>query len=387
MFLLNRAKYAKRTFSDVYEQGDNATIYSGQEYTVTPLTPNASDVYVYDCFFHNCSSSSNGGALCCSSSVCRLLVEQSSFISCKISSLYGGGIYISNTYSGGCVLSRICAFNCYSTNSSSYGQFAYIRINNSINNKNHVNDSSITHTLKKGTNPYYALRLNLGNILCPSVNLTNNECYNCPVLYCQPTSSCNYCMSYSSIVNNTANGGYGCIWFDGWTSSYCIDTCNVLNNNQTAFDSGTIRSYGNLLIKDSCILGNNERKTVFYESRSSLMIIISNCTIDDDIISNTRYVGGFTINKTIENAFINALSHIATKSCDSYFDSYGTLTAKPNAPSKNPRYLMSCNKHTSINPLRSMQFMFLLTMLPSDPASDYYFNSNYIYLHLAFGNN
>ena len=151
-----------------------------------------------------------------------MLVEQSSFISCITSYTYGGGI---RSDSGRCVLSRICAFNCCSTRKDGYssGQFASI-----ISNiKSNVNDSSITHTLKRGTVPRYALHLYDGNILCPSVNLTNNKCYDCSALQCYQTSSC---ISYSSIVNNTANPGTGCIWLE--YSSYCIDTCNILNNYQ-----------------------------------------------------------------------------------------------------------------------------------------------------------
>jgi len=158
--------------------------------------------------------------------------------------------------SGRCVLSRICAFNCCSTrNDYSYGQFAYI--NSFI--KNNVNDSSITHTLKKeGAYPCEAMRLQYGNILCTSVNLTNNECYWCPALLCRSSS----CISYNSIVNNTANPGYGCIYLSSSSSSHCIDTCNILNNYQDLDHDGIIVTFANLFIKDSCILRNN--KIVFY---------------------------------------------------------------------------------------------------------------------------
>ena len=248
-----------------------------------------------------------------------MLVEQSSFISCITSYTYGGGIC---SYSGQCVLSRICALNCCSTyNGNSYGQFAWIN----SNIQNNVNDSSITHTLKKGTRPCYALHLHDGNILCTSVNLTNNECYWYPALLCYRTSS----ISYSSIVNNTANPGYGCIWLS--SSSHCIDTCNILNNYQGSNDyEGTIYSSGNLFIKDSCILGNNRR--VFY-AYSSGKITISNCTIDDDIFTNNRFYGTVTVNKTIEKTFNISLSHIA----------YCDLIVKLIVHSECSHTLMSCN--------------------------------------------
>jgi hypothetical protein len=234
------------------------------------------------------------------------------------------------SYSGQCVLSRICAFNCCSTsNDYSWGQFAHIN----SNIKNNVNDSSITHTLKRGTEPRYALHLQYGNILCTSVNLTNNECYSVPALCCYRTSS----ISYSSIVNNTANPGYGCIRLE--FSSHCIDTCNILNNYQGSNDyEGTIYSSGNLFIKDSCILGNNRR--VFY-AYSSVKITISNCTIDNDIFTSTRYTGTVTVNKTIERTF--SLSHIHAQSCDSYFDAYLNVMLKLINHSECSHTLMSCN--------------------------------------------
>ena len=56
-----------------------------------------------------------------------------------------------------------------------------------------------------------------------------------------------------------------------------------------------------------------------------------------------RYYGTVTVNKTIQRTFINALSHIATQRCDSYFDSYGTLTVNPCLLCKCSHTLMSCN--------------------------------------------
>ena len=129
----------KTTFEDVYGSGCNPQEYTGTEYTERINESSFENVSVRDCVFRNISSSENGGALYCSSSVHRLLVEQSSFISCITSYIYGGGI---RSNSRQCVLSRICAFNCCSTNSSnsnSYGQFAYIN----TNDKNHVNDTQL----------------------------------------------------------------------------------------------------------------------------------------------------------------------------------------------------------------------------------------------------
>jgi hypothetical protein len=381
----------KIAFSDFYGQSYSPREYKGPQYSQT-VTPNENYVYVHDCVFSYCSSSSNGGALNCGNSVYKLLVEQTTFISCSTSDSYGGGIYFYSTTNGECVLSRICGFDCSSTGS---GIFAYINTKDDAAFKNHVYDSSFTHTLIKSGRPQRILYLTKGNVLCPSVNITNNECYYYPAFGFYPTISSvsdTCCISCSSIVNNTANGGWGCILFDGSTTSQRMDTCNIINNKQTIYSSYelTIWSSSNLLIKDSCILGNNAGKKVFYVSSGK--VTISNCTIDDDIISNARYSGSVSFTKMIERSFIHALSHISTQKCDSYFDSYGTLTAKPPGSPQRTKdrcfgCFTQCNiKNPTIDPFIIMELLFILTVIPSDPSNDYYFDSN-CYLQLSFVNN
>jgi hypothetical protein len=354
----------KGSFEDVYGSGLNPTNYIRNEYSGTRLTPNANNVYVYDCFFHDISYSSNDGAICCDSNVYKLLVEQSSFFSCKISSGRGGGIYFKNSGNYECVMSKICAFGCSCSN---HGQFAYINLGSNVNYKNHFNDSTIAHSLNDGKSPWDSIYYYSDTIFIPSDNFTNNECYTNPAFCCHTSrsSTLELCIvSYCSIVNNTANGGYSCIRFYSSGSTHRIDTCNIISNKQTATTHGTIKAFSNILIEDSCILGNNEENSVFYTYSSSYTITVSNCTVD-----NNRFTGAGSVifTKTAKSSFIHALSHIVTRSCDSNFDSYGTLTAKPNIPSRSSRFLISCNyKRTMIDGLMIIQLLFLLTMLPSD---------------------
>jgi hypothetical protein len=355
----------KGSFEDVYGTGLNPTNYTRIEYSGTRLTPNANNVYVYDCFFHDFIYSSNGGAVSCSSSVYKLLIEQTSFFSCKTSGgSNGGGVYFSCSGNYECVMSKICGFGCSCGNC---GTCVFVSLYNSANYKNHVNDSTFTHSLKDGTNPKDSIYLRSDNMLVPSNNFTNNECYYCPAFCCDSTrsSTSETCIiSYCSIVNNTANGGYKCIRLYHSGSTHRVDTCNIINNKQTASEYGTIYANANILIKDSCILGNNEGKTVFYAS--SYTITISNCTVD-----NNRYSGGGSVifTKTAERSFIHALSHVVTRICDSNFDSYGTLTAKQITTSRSSLCLMSCNyKCPIIDGLMIIKFIFLLTILPSDPS-------------------
>jgi hypothetical protein len=374
--------FPKTTFSDFYGPGQtNIKEYTGPKYTETQ-TPTDQNVYVHDCVFQSCSSSSNGGALSCGSTVYKLLVEQTSFVSCWTSSIRGGAIHFESTTNGECILSKICGFNCSSTYTSGWagGQCVITCTKNDATYKNYVNDTSFTHSLIEGKDSRYVMYLIYGHILCPSVNITDNKCTSYTATYCGPVTGSSmsdiFCMTYSSIVNNTSNGGHSCLWLDRSGSSQRIDTCNIINNKQTSSEQGTIYTYANLLIKDSCILGNNENNKVFY-AYSSNKITISNCTIDDNIFTNGRYYGSVTVIKTITNTFINALSHISTHHCDSYFDSYGTLTAKPNVPSKKPRNLISCNCICPIiDALRFIQFLFLLTFLSSNPSNDAYFIIN-----------
>jgi hypothetical protein len=355
----------KRSFEDVYGTGLNPTNYTRIEYGGTRLTPSANNVYVYDCFFHDFSYSSNGGALSCSNSVYKLLIEQSSFFSCKTSGGHGGGVYFDCSGNYESVISKICGFGC---SCSGCGTCAFIRLYNSANYKNHVNDSSLTQSLKNGKSPYDSIYLCSDNMLIPSGNFTNNECSSSPAFCCDSTrsSTSETCIiSYCSIVNNTANGGNMCVRLYNTGSTHRIDTCNIINNKQTSTSYGTIYASANILIKDSCILGNNDGNTVFYVGYSSCKITVSNCTVD-----NNRYTGAGSVifTKSAQCSFIHALSHIVTRSCDSNFDSYGTLTAKPNIPSRSSRFLISCNyKRTMIDGLMIIQLLFLLAMLPSDP--------------------
>jgi hypothetical protein len=369
----------KRSFSDVYGQSYTPTNYSGPEYTTT-ISLTTENVYVHDSVFRSCSSSANGGALSCSSSVIRLLVEHSSFISCKTSSGYGGGIYFKSTTTGQCVLNRICGYDCIKSNTGNIrGIFAYIYMSKDLNYKNHVNDSSITQSINKNMDSIFPLALEYGNVLCPSDNFTNNFCNRYPSVGCYPTggtTSVTFSLSYSSVVNNTADGnyGWGCIHIIGSDSnpSYIIDTCNVINNKITTESYGIIQMNANSFIKNSCILGNAIGKRVF--SIGSGKLTLSNCTIDDDIFTSGRYTGSVTVDKTIKSTFINGLSHIVTQKCDSYFDSFGTLTVKPYVPTEYFRRIISCNiRKPTIDPFRYFEFLFLLTILTSDPSSDNYF--------------
>jgi hypothetical protein len=333
----------KRSHIEVYGKDKTSRVYKGDKFQNT-LFPTENKVFIYVCIFYKCSSTSNGGAISCGSSVYELVVEQTFIDTCCTSNSLGGGIYFNNVGDSECTLIGVCGFNCTSTKDSFRGLFASITVGRFFN-RNHVNDTTISHSSSGNLNSLYTLHLTHGLILCHSVNLTKNICSTHCALYCSPKESkLSYLsqISYSSIVNNTASISYGCISIAVSDSSHRIDRCNILNNKQKSSEGGTIYSIAKLLVKDSCILGNNENNNVFVSSDSGSIAVVD-CTIDDDILKKQRYIGNIAVFNMIESEFINPLSHIVLYVCNSSFDSYGTLTVKVVVPTEKSRCLLSCN--------------------------------------------
>jgi hypothetical protein len=331
--ILIKINALKKGFTDEYGYTSDLKSFNGEEY-VTGIYLNDTNVYVNNCIFSNIVSTSFGGAILSDKCVSKLLVEQSSFIACKTSNSSGGGVFFVNTNSGQCVMSKICAFNCSTTlNITTYGQFAYIVAQNNLNKKNHLRDSSVAHTLKESKRSEYTVTLSYGGVKFESDNISNNDCSDTSAFHCSPTIYGSSYVSYSSIVNNTAIN-YGCIFFTAVTTggaSYSMTSCNILNNEQYSSDFGTIMVYfGSLVIKDSCILGNNNEKTVFYKIHAG-SIQVTNCTIDND-----KYAGSVSIDKDIENTFFNPLSYIVTEICDYYYGEYWNMSRFKMTPTMTP---------------------------------------------------
>jgi predicted outer membrane repeat protein len=318
--------FLKKSFVDVYGWSHNVTKIENRNYTNRPDLTLYENVYIYRCFFRDLSSESNGGAIYCSNSVTLILIEQSSFISCTTSNYCGGGIYFYNDIGGESFLNEVCSFNCSSTNTTqSYGSFAYLKPKDNPDFKNHANYTSSSHSLSSNNGACAVLDLSRGTVIITSSNITSNAISNRPAYACGPTlNSLRYTcyVSYCQILDNIASMG-GTLKHWSKNTMQMVNQCNILNNSQTiTHNTGTIISEEMILfIKDSCILGNNKEGIVFY-SENKGEIILSNCTIDNDIISKTRYNTRFAINKTVETIFICEFSHIAAENCDSFFDSY-----------------------------------------------------------------
>jgi hypothetical protein len=301
-------------------------------------TPTDSSLYVLNCLFVGCKSTSEGGALYCGSTT-YLLVESSSFFSCDTSSGTGGAIRFSNG-NGECVLNKVCGNNCYAPG----GQFAYTVVRNTVTSKNYFNYSSIARCLNGGSSSERTLSLVNGKICCPSVNISMNRCYYYSGIICHPFTNSGYVtcsISYSSFADNTASD-CSCIRFWRPDANYDVKCCNIIRNTQINLGSqGTIRTDGNVLISDSCII-ENKANLIFYSTSSSYTVTLSNCTVD----STTNNLNLIKQN-TVKKSFILALNHMSTQNCNAEYDAVGTLVAVSYvSPSTKKEFCFTCkNNH------------------------------------------
>jgi hypothetical protein len=322
------------------------TNYISQTYT-SRHTFSGSNVYVSNCLFRSISSSGYGGALYCTSAS-YFLVESTSFFSIKSSSSWGGAIHFENTDSGASILYKVCGYDC-SANPSAH--FAYIRVKSSSLNENYVNYSSITRCVNEGSSSNYMLCLCSGKNNCPSINMSMNKCGYYSSFYCEPyvdSSSVTCSLSFSTLADNIAIR-YICIYLWRTGANYEIKSCNILRNTQGTLGSdGTIRSDGNLMIKDSCIL-ENVATNIFYVSSSSYTITLSNCTVD-----KTTCNQNLVTQNTVTKSFILALNHMSTHNCHSEYDSAGTLIPiiQTPSPSKKQIRCFTIGNFFGLSPLR-----------------------------------
>ena len=361
-------------FSNAFgKRSNDLEKFSHEDRTGTDqFVPSNKDVHVSNCLFHDCTSDSCGGAVSCSTSIERIFIEETTFATCKTTNSYGGGIYFCNTNSGQCVIFRTCSFNCSSIYSDdiSFGQYAAIETNNDASSKNVVNESTITGTKNEYIYSSEALNLQNGNIICSLVNITNNECYSYPAFCCCPTKTSAYacCVIYASIVNNGAKSGHGCLEFDNPDATQLISMSNIVNNTQDDEASeAIIFSYANLFINESCIIGNKAGKIFMEDCSSPNEIKITNCTLDSNIKTNTKYEGSVRFLSSKEYDFINALSHIVTGKCEGLLDIYGLrVEARQVKGAKNVKKGNTCyNKRRNGMFLNFLQYLCMITLLPS----------------------
>jgi predicted outer membrane repeat protein len=325
-------------------------------------TPSASNVYVLNCLFNSFTSGNHGGAIYCTSNY--LLIESSSFFSCKTSGYHGGAIYFTNTGSGECVLHGVCGYDC-NTPGGYEGQFACVYMRNTASSKNYINFSSISRCVNEISSSYKTIRHQNGKICCQSTNISMNKCYYRPGIYCRPygnSNSVTCSLLYSTFADNNAKG-HICIRFDNGNAKNEMKCCNIIRNTQGELSSyGIFYLSGNLMIKDSCIL-ENTANTIFYSTSSSYTFTLSNCTVDK--ITNN---GRLTTQNTVTKSFILGLQHMSTRNCHSECDSAGTLTVIPPV-SHTTNKVISCHCQARISDFFSFICLFMFTFIHPNPSA------------------
>jgi hypothetical protein len=311
------------------------------EYT-SRQTPSSTSVYVSNCLFKSITSGSDGGALYCSTSVASLLVESSSFFTCKTSSQTGGAVYFSNTNNGQCVFYKVCGYECFPSRSDYLcGLFCHTNVYNTASSKNYVNYSSITRCITQNSNSQFTLYLGNGKNCCPSVNISMNKCGCRSGICCWPVGNSNSVItsfSYCSFADNIASS-YNCIWVYAYGSDVEFKSCNIIRNTQPLGNTeGTIFTRGNVIIENSCIL---ENIATYVLHAASYTITLSNCTVD-----STSNYGSLITQNTVTKSFILALNHMSTQNCHTEYDRVGTLTpiAPLSSSSKKQIYCYTGNK-------------------------------------------
>jgi predicted outer membrane repeat protein len=348
MFLLHSITAWNDYFPGITLINLNSQTYTSRQ------TPSDTYIYVLNCLFNSITSTGNGGALYCTSTY--LLVESTSFFSCKTSGGNAGAIFFQNTNSGQCVLHEVCGYDCCKTDSITC-QFDCIYPKNDISSKNYINYSSISRCVN--VNSGHTLYHYNGKICFQSVNISNNKCWG-NSFFCYPfldSNSFTCSFSYSSFADNVATN-YA--WLKLYTpgAKYEIKNCNILRNSQVTVSSyGIISTWGNLKIDDSCILDNKATLT-FYQDSSSYRITLSNCTVDST--SNNGYL---IIQSTATKSFIFALNHMSTQNCHAGYDVVGYLTpiTPPSLFSNKQKYCYTGQKY--LLQLRNEDVVSLISIL------------------------
>jgi hypothetical protein len=314
-------RITKTAWDDFFEGSVSPTLFS-KRYTANQTFLDT-NVYVLNCLFTRCTSPSSGGALYCKSMKC-LLIESSSFFSCKASGNNGGAVYFFNSGEGQSVFYKVCGNDCnldYNSTGNCLGQFVYTYVNNSGLAKNHFNYSSIARCVSENSNSWHTLSLYKGRIFSPSINISMNRCASRSVFFIHPyfdTDFISCSTSYSSFVDNNATL-YTCLVLYAYNSKSEIICCNILRNTQVNDTTeGIVRSRGEMTIKDSCILENSGGYIFYTDSLSSITLF--NCTVD-----NTTNNGNLTLQSIAMSRFIHKLDHLSTELCSAEYDSVGPV--------------------------------------------------------------
>jgi hypothetical protein len=339
------------SWNDFY--GVSCTEYSQR---TTRLSSFSGTAYIVNSFFNGLSSSSLGGSIYYYSSSANLLmlVESSTFINSQSGS-YGGAIYFS--MSGQFVKSKVCGYGCKSTSNSC--PFSFVRVTDSISNRNDIYDSAICCST---TSHHHASYHQYGNIIIKQTNFSSNSCNSQGPVTSHPSSNGNYVassISYSTVANNVVTNRH-CFYF-GSSYLYEIDSCNIISNSDQSSNNGVILVYGSLNLRGSCIINNSA--TYLIQNVNGYTITVTNCTIDSTNICS----GSTAIVSTPGTSFINRIKYIETALCYASYDFIVFPTKNyPHGvpPDKIEIFLeMYCNKHAGNEIIRAFNYILMHSLV------------------------
>ena len=276
-----------------------ASIFQKEKYENITKAVSSGSQYVYSCYFVDCSAKRGGGILATSET--NILIEETTFSSCKATSGDGGGIFFEIT--GNCVLCRVCSFAC---TAPSNGAFCYVKLPVDLSYNNSMKDSSILYS--NCPSAYRTIWLSYGKIFVSSINSSNNIGYQYVGIFVTSISSCDFsdCLiSFSCFSNNKATHSVYVV-YDG-SGKGEMRSCNVMNNIQGQKSAyGAIYANSPLNVYDSYVIINDGDQS-FHGFKCTINLYR---TIFDKTNNNYVFV------KEKATSFINDLVIFKTGECD-----------------------------------------------------------------------
>ena len=341
-----------------------------------------------DSYFEDLSASSGGALYWLASKDKKLLVESSMFIRCSASS-QGGALYM---WYGNCILSKLCGVEC----EADYGPpFSYVELF-SVDAINKILESTVSKC--KSTSWGYTIDHLYGNIESRSVNASQNECYCCAGIYfdTKSDSTCVATLCYPSVPNNTASN-YGCCMF-WYGKEYDIEYTNIIFNSvPEPASNGLIYTDQTTTLTHVSVLGNIGYP-IFHNTKGGFTII--DCVIDCDQMIEDKISANIFITDqmTTETRFIQAFDFVYTGDCK--IQNF-VIEVEECIPEETPQQTEKvcecdcklslanykwhfeefCDDTNRINNWLALEYLLLISCLPTDPAKDIWYDVNsFIYI-------
>ena len=288
------------SWNDFYSSPSSpSSLFEKSRYESTKNASSGSQ-YVYLCFFIDCSAEKGGGILVTYDT--NLLVEETSFNSCKATSGNGGGLFFEAT--GNSILYKVCSYQC---EAASHGLFCYMKLPDSLSYNNTIKDSSASYSncpsCYRTLYPYY------GKIHVSSLNSSKNVAlyFSGILVYSASSSSFSDCLiSYSCFSDNEAKND-ACVFYTR-TGKGEMRYCNVIRNQQVKKSSrGIVATNVPLNIYDSYIVENDADRSIYSNGST---VNVYNTTFDKSKGS------GVIVQSTPSSSVLNYLRFIKTAECD-----------------------------------------------------------------------